>query len=42
MAPEYDNLTAIQKIEVFDTALENTTGQDLYKVLWYNCEITKG
>jgi serine/threonine-protein kinase mTOR len=34
MAPEYDNLTLIQKIEVFDYALENTTGQDLYKILW--------
>eukprot|EP01080_Neovahlkampfia_damariscottae_P002252 gene2252-2426_t len=34
MAPEYDNLNLIQKIEVFEHALENTTGQDLYKVLW--------
>jgi serine/threonine-protein kinase mTOR len=34
MAPEYDNLSLIQKIEVFEHALENTTGQDLYKVLW--------
>eukprot|EP01135_Chromosphaera_perkinsii_P003113 Nk52_evm2s236 gene=Nk52_evmTU2s236 len=34
MAPEYDHLTLIQKVEVFQYALENTTGQDLYKVLW--------
>ncbi|ORZ30937.1 armadillo-type protein [Catenaria anguillulae PL171] len=34
MAPDYDNLTLMQKIEVFEYALENTTGQDLYKVLW--------
>ena len=34
MAPDYDNLTLIQKVEVFEYALDNTTGQDLYKVLW--------
>ncbi|KAG2382314.1 hypothetical protein C9374_005516 [Naegleria lovaniensis] len=34
MAVDYDNLTLMQKIEVFEYALENTTGQDLYKVLW--------
>ncbi|KAG5650773.1 hypothetical protein H0H81_011098 [Sphagnurus paluster] len=34
MAPDYENLTLLQKIEVFEYALENTTGQDLYKVLW--------
>jgi FKBP12-rapamycin complex-associated protein len=33
-APDYDNLTLLQKVEVFEYALENTTGQDLYKVLW--------
>jgi serine/threonine-protein kinase mTOR len=27
-------LTLLQKIEVFEVALENTAGQDLYKVLW--------
>ncbi|KAJ1546804.1 phosphatidylinositol kinase- protein kinase tor1, partial [Cladochytrium tenue] len=36
MAPDYDNLTLLQKVEVFEYALENTTGQDLYKVLWLN------
>jgi FKBP12-rapamycin complex-associated protein len=34
MAPDYEKLTLQQKVEVFEYALENTTGQDLYKVLW--------
>jgi len=34
MTPHYDNLALMQKIEVFEHALENTTGQDLYKILW--------
>lgn len=34
MAPDYDNLTLLQKVEVFGYALDNTTGQDLYRVLW--------
>lgn len=34
MAPDYDNLTLLQKVEVFTYALDNTRGQDLYKVLW--------
>src|SRR5271163_2610580 len=34
MAPDYDNLTLMQKVEVFEYALDNTTGQDLWKVLW--------
>lgn len=34
MAPDYDNLTLIQKVEVFEYALDNTTGQDLYRILW--------
>ncbi|KAI8892612.1 FAT domain-containing protein, partial [Globomyces pollinis-pini] len=34
MAPDFDNLTLLQKVEVFEYALDNTTGQDLYKVLW--------
>ncbi|KAK0217827.1 phosphatidylinositol 3-kinase [Armillaria fumosa] len=33
-APDYESLTLLQKVEVFEYALENTTGQDLYKVLW--------
>ena len=36
MSPDYDLLTVMQKVEVFETALERTTegGNDLYKVLW--------
>ncbi|EME32349.1 serine/threonine-protein kinase ATR [Galdieria sulphuraria] len=34
MAPDYDNLTLIQKVEVFEYALSNTTGADLSRVLW--------
>lgn len=34
MAPDYDNLTLMQKVEVFKYALDQTTGQDLHKVLW--------
>ncbi|KAL1921057.1 uncharacterized protein VTP21DRAFT_11692 [Calcarisporiella thermophila] len=34
MAPDYDNLTLLQKVEVFEHAMENTTGQDLYHILW--------
>ncbi|KIK08874.1 hypothetical protein K443DRAFT_655406 [Laccaria amethystina LaAM-08-1] len=34
MAPDYEILTLLQKVEVFEYALENTTGQDLYRVLW--------
>ena len=34
MAPDYDNLQLMGKVEVFQHALANTTGQDLNKVLW--------
>ncbi|KAI0040710.1 atypical/PIKK/FRAP protein kinase [Auriscalpium vulgare] len=34
MAPDYENLPLLQKLEVFEYALENTTGQDLYRALW--------
>ncbi|KAG8827189.1 phosphatidylinositol kinase- protein kinase tor1 [Serendipita sp. 401] len=34
MAPDYPSLTLLQKVEVFRYALDNTTGLDLYKVLW--------
>ena len=34
MAPQYDNLTLMQKVEVFSYAMDNTTGKDLYRVLW--------
>ena len=34
LAPMYENLTLLQKLEVFQYALDNTTGQDLQHVLW--------
>lgn len=34
IAPMFDHLGVLQKVEVFRIALDNTTGQDLYKVLW--------
>lgn len=35
MAPDYDHLTLMQKVEVFEHALEHTQGDDLAKILWY-------
>ena len=43
MAPDYDHLTLMQKVEVFEHALEHTQGDDLAKILWYkspNSEVT--
>ncbi|KAK0535707.1 phosphatidylinositol kinase- protein kinase tor1 [Tilletia horrida] len=34
MAPDYEHLTLLQKVEVFQYALDNTTGQDLYRMMW--------
>lgn len=36
LAPDYDLLTVMQKVEVFTEALQRTTGQgnDLYDILW--------
>jgi FKBP12-rapamycin complex-associated protein len=34
MAPDYDNLSLLHKVEVFEYAIGNTDGQDLYKILW--------
>jgi phosphatidylinositol kinase/protein kinase (PI-3 family) len=34
MAPDYLTMSSIQKVEVFEHALANTTGQDLCRVLW--------
>ncbi|XP_035780760.1 serine/threonine-protein kinase Tor-like [Anopheles albimanus] len=34
MAPDYDHLTIMQKVEVFESALEQTKGDDLAKLLW--------
>ncbi|KAL7686574.1 putative serine/threonine-protein kinase ATM [Plasmopara halstedii] len=34
MAPDFDKLPLMQKVEAFKYALGETTGQDLYRVLW--------
>ena len=35
LAPDYEHLTPIQKVEIFETAIENSSGDDLAKILWY-------
>ena len=35
LAPDYEHLTPIQKVEIFETALENSYGDDLTKILWH-------
>ncbi|GFN76929.1 mechanistic target of rapamycin (serine/threonine kinase) [Plakobranchus ocellatus] len=35
MAQDYDHLTLMQKVEVFEHALEHTQGDDLARILWY-------
>jgi hypothetical protein len=32
MAPDYDHLPVINKVEVFEHALDSTSGEDLHKV----------
>jgi len=34
MAPDYDHLTLMQKVEVFEHALEHTNGDDLQRIVW--------
>ena len=34
MAPDYDRLMLMQKVEVFEHALESTNGDDLARILW--------
>jgi FKBP12-rapamycin complex-associated protein len=34
MAPDYDHLPLMQKVEVFEHALEHTQGDDLARLLW--------
>eukprot|EP00127_Corallochytrium_limacisporum_P000173 Clim_evm34s6 gene=Clim_evmTU34s6 len=38
MAPDYDHLPVLNKIEVFQYALDNTAGTDLAKVLWLRAQ----
>ena len=34
MSPDYQQLTLIQKVEVFESLLQNTSAHDLRKALW--------
>ncbi len=34
MAPDYDHLKLLQKVEVFEHALTSTNGDDLQNILW--------
>lgn len=34
LAPDYDMLTVIGKVEVFEHALDTTSGDDLHQVMW--------
>jgi len=34
MSGDYDHLTLMEKVEVFEQAIESTSGDDLAKVLW--------
>lgn len=34
MSSNYDNLTLMQKVEVFEHALANTQGDDLARLMW--------
>ena len=33
-SPDYDHLMLMHKVEVFEQAIESTSGDDLAKVLW--------
>lgn len=35
LAPDYDHLTAIQKLQIFEMAIESTNGNDLAEILWH-------
>lgn len=34
LAPDYDHITLMQKIEIFESAIKETPGNDLAKLLW--------
>lgn len=35
LAPDYEHLTPIQKVQIFEMAIENSSGDDLAKILWH-------
>ena len=37
----FDTLTQPQKLEIFKYALDNTTGEDLAKILWHRSETSE-
>lgn len=39
MAPDYDHLSLMQKVEVFEHALEHTQGDDFAKILCLGCAL---
>ena len=41
MAPDFQLLTLMQKVEVFQACLLRTTGEDLAKVLWLNSQTSE-
>eukprot|EP01083_Nonionella_stella_P022317 61746_1 len=41
MSSDYQNLTLLQKIEIFERTLQQTTGQDLYHMLWLKSETSE-
>jgi hypothetical protein len=42
MAPDYDHLPVINKVEVFEYALDSTSGEDLHKVRICQKHLVKG
>lgn len=41
MAPDFQLLTLMQKVEIFQACLLRTTGEDLAKVLWLNSQTSE-
>lgn len=35
LAPDYEHLTPIQKVQIFELAIRNSCGDDLAKILWH-------
>ncbi len=35
LAPDYEHLTPIQKVQIFELAIKNSCGDDLAKILWH-------
>jgi FKBP12-rapamycin complex-associated protein len=35
LAPDYDHLTQVHKVQIFEMAIESTSGNDLAEILWH-------